>query len=131
MCLEPRMHPDISLPLSPVSSADSSKYEKEFESNYWFQNAQEHLKHLLEEDTKQVAKRAKNVIFFLGDGMSLATVAATRVHIGGEEKYLSFEKFPHFGLSKVNSCFIFHANQKPLKIYCIYFVDRPIVWISK
>lgn len=45
--------------------------------------------------------KAKNLIFFLGDGMSLATVAATRMLLGGEEKSLSFEEFPHFGLSKV------------------------------
>lgn len=38
---------------------------------------------------------------FLGDGMSLQTVAATRMYMGGEELSLSFEKFPHFGLSKV------------------------------
>lgn len=38
---------------------------------------------------------------FLGDGMSLATVAATRMYLGNENKQLSFEKFAHFGLSKV------------------------------
>lgn len=46
-------------------------------------------------------KAAKNIIFFLGDGMSLTTVAATRMYIGNENQSLSFEKFPHFGLSKV------------------------------
>lgn len=44
---------------------------------------------------------AKNVIMFLGDGMSFPTVAATRMYMGGEEKELSFEKFPHTGFSKV------------------------------
>ncbi|XP_066139870.1 membrane-bound alkaline phosphatase-like [Euwallacea fornicatus] len=43
---------------------------------------------------------AKNVILFLGDGMSIPTVAATRVYLGGEEKSLSFEEFPFTGLSK-------------------------------
>lgn len=33
--------------------------------------------------------------------MSLQTVAATRAYMGGEELNLSFEDFPHFGLSKV------------------------------
>lgn len=37
-------------------------------------------------------------------GMSLSTVAATRMYLGGEEKQLSFEKFAHFGLSKVWKC---------------------------
>ncbi|CAH1108440.1 unnamed protein product [Psylliodes chrysocephalus] len=43
---------------------------------------------------------AKNVILFLGDGMSIPTVAATRMYIGGEEELLSFDKFPYTGLSK-------------------------------
>lgn len=54
---------------------------------------------------KQTAKkvntnRAKNVILFLGDGMSVATLSATRVYMGGEELRLSFEDFPHMGMSK-------------------------------
>ncbi|KAF7265733.1 hypothetical protein GWI33_020816 [Rhynchophorus ferrugineus] len=43
---------------------------------------------------------ARNVIFFLGDGMSIPTIAATRTYLGGEEKSLSFEEFPYTGLSK-------------------------------
>lgn len=43
---------------------------------------------------------AKNVIFFLGDGMSIPTISATRVYMGGEEVSLSFEDFPYTGLSK-------------------------------
>lgn len=45
---------------------------------------------------------------FLGDGMSIPTLAATRVYIGqqnnqtGEEVELSFDKFPHTALSKVS-----------------------------
>lgn len=50
-------------------------------------------------------KVAKNVILFLGDGMSLATVAATRSYIKDETESLSFEKFTHFGLSKVIDIF--------------------------
>jgi alkaline phosphatase len=50
--------------------------------------------------------RAKNVIVFLGDGMSLTTVAAARVFEGqrkgasGEEHRLSWEEFPATALSK-------------------------------
>ncbi|WP_101924735.1 MULTISPECIES: alkaline phosphatase [Luteimonas] len=53
-----------------------------------------------------MAGRAKNVIVFLGDGMSLTTVAAARILEGqrlggsGEEHQLSWEHFPHTGLSK-------------------------------
>ncbi len=50
--------------------------------------------------------RAKNVILFLGDGMSLTTVAAARILEGqrkgdpGEENQLSWEAFPHTAFSK-------------------------------
>lgn len=50
--------------------------------------------------------RAKNVILFVGDGMSLTTVSAARILEGqrrgepGEENLLSWERFPHTALSK-------------------------------
>ena len=50
--------------------------------------------------------RAKNVIVFLGDGMSLTTVAAARILQGqqrgepGEENALAFEQLPYTALSK-------------------------------
>ena len=50
--------------------------------------------------------RAKNVIVFLGDGMSLTTVAAARILEGqrsgdpGEEHLLSWERFPYTAFSK-------------------------------
>lgn len=44
---------------------------------------------------------AKNVILFIGDGMSIPTISAARVYQGGEETKISFEKFPWIGLSKV------------------------------
>src|SRR5690606_32520482 len=53
-----------------------------------------------------MAGRAKNVILFLGDGMSLTTVAAARILEGqragkpGEENLLSWERFPHTAFSK-------------------------------
>lgn len=51
---------------------------------------------------------AKNVIFFLGDGMSVPTVTASRIYDGqlkgqiGERNRLEFEKFDYVGLSKVS-----------------------------
>jgi alkaline phosphatase len=45
---------------------------------------------------------------FLGDGMSVPTLAATRAYIEqsqgkpGEEVVLSFEEFPYTGVSKVS-----------------------------
>jgi alkaline phosphatase len=53
-----------------------------------------------------MAGRAKNVIVFLGDGMSLTTVAAARILEGqrrgrpGEENLLSWEHFPSTGFAK-------------------------------
>src|SRR5690606_26230665 len=50
------------------------------------------------------AGKAKNVILFLGDGMSLTTIAAARILEGqrqgasGEEQRLAFEEFPHTAL---------------------------------
>ncbi|XP_064611065.1 alkaline phosphatase-like [Liolophura sinensis] len=52
---------------------------------------------------------AKNVILFVGDGMGVSTVTAARILKGqrkgqsGEEEKLSFEDFPHVGLSKTYS----------------------------
>lgn len=52
---------------------------------------------------------AKNVIMFLGDGMSIPTLSAARAYMGklagafsGEETHLFFDDFPHTGLSKVS-----------------------------
>ncbi len=50
--------------------------------------------------------KAKNVILFLGDGMSLSTIAAARIFEGqrqgasGEEHRLAFEEFPYTALSR-------------------------------
>lgn len=47
------------------------------------------------------------MIYFLGDGMSIPTLAAARTYLGqlqgnpGEETELTFEQFPYVGLSKV------------------------------
>ncbi len=49
---------------------------------------------------------AKNIILFIGDGMGVSTVTASRIFAGqlrgesGEENSLSFGKFPVVGLSK-------------------------------
>lgn len=46
--------------------------------------------------------KAKNVILFVGDGMGISTVTATRIYKYGEEGALSWESFPHVGLLKVS-----------------------------
>ncbi len=56
--------------------------------------------------TGQVSAHARNVILFVGDGMSLTTVTAARIFeaqtrgASGEENFLSFEEFPATALSK-------------------------------
>lgn len=57
--------------------------------------------------------KAKNVILFIGDGMGVTTLTASRILEGqlrgmsGEENRLSFEEFPYTALSKTYS-----ANQQ-------------------
>lgn len=61
-------------------------------------------KKAIEEDLlsrKEIKGVAKNIIIFMGDGMSVPTLAATRMYLGNENTQLSFEKFPAVGLSKV------------------------------
>ena len=56
---------------------------------------------------------ARNVILFIGDGMGVSTVTATRIFDGqsrgetGEENLLSFERFPELGLVKT-----YNVNQQ-------------------
>lgn len=96
---------EIFVPLvgNPMQSTENSgTHVDESSADYWRKNAQDYLKSVLEDPEKEVKSRnAKNVILFLGDGMSLATVAASRMYMGNENKLLSFEKFAHLGLSKV------------------------------
>lgn len=65
---------------------------------FWRNKAENYIVSKL--NGKLNTNKAKNVIFFIGDGMSLATIAATRMYEGKEENNLSFENFPHFGLAK-------------------------------
>lgn len=74
-------------------------------AEYWFEEGRLELEKALKLENFNKNK-AKNVVFFLGDGMSLPTVTAARIFKGqnagasGEEDYLSWETFPHFGLAK-------------------------------
>ncbi|XP_017781185.1 PREDICTED: membrane-bound alkaline phosphatase-like [Nicrophorus vespilloides] len=78
--------------------------DEENTAEFWRKKAQLILNDKLQ--TKENTNRAKNVILFLGDGMSIPTLAAARAYEGqkkgqtGEENYLSFEEFPYTGLSK-------------------------------
>ena len=62
---------------------------------------------------KPVTGKARNVILFIGDGMGVSTVTATRILDGqkkgkkGEEHLLSFEHMPHTALIKT-----YNTNQQ-------------------
>ncbi|XP_053671421.1 alkaline phosphatase-like [Anopheles nili] len=72
--------------------------EQEQTIEYWRNQAKATVQKLLEKaENRNVAK---NMIMFLGDGMSISTVAMARIYAGGEEKPLFFEEFPFTGMSK-------------------------------
>ncbi len=71
--------------------------------NPWFVDAAEQVAHKPKFAGK---KRAKNIILFVGDGMGVSTVTASRILDGqnkgmsGEENNLTFDRFPFTGLAK-------------------------------
>ncbi|XP_045476355.1 alkaline phosphatase-like [Harmonia axyridis] len=83
---------------NPTVHQDSNVNSREKTADYWYDIAQNFLeKAKLRKPNTNVAK---NVILFLGDGMSVPTVTAARIYAGGESYQLSFEKFPYTGVSK-------------------------------
>ena len=76
------------------------------DANYWRKHAEKHLQKTLDKQGIKSVNVAKNVIYFVGDGMSVATIAAGRILKGqlnknaGEETELVFESFPHLGMAK-------------------------------
>jgi len=81
-------------------------------ANTWQQQGKQALKQAqaLHANAHQ---KAKNVILFVGDGMGVSTITASRIFAGqqqglkGEGYQLSFEQFPYLALSKTYS-----ANQQ-------------------
>ena len=71
----------------------------------WFSEGRKRLMSTLER--KINTNVAKNIILFIGDGMDITTVTASRIYDGqnkglsGEENQLNFERFPNVALSKV------------------------------
>ena len=78
------------------------------EDNHWFKAAAQKVEknRLIAETIKNHKGAAKNIILFVGDGMSLTTITASRIFEGqqqgllGEENNLSFDDFPFSGLAK-------------------------------
>ncbi|KAL9916327.1 membrane-bound alkaline phosphatase [Glossina fuscipes] len=101
----------IALLIDTARAADHFKYGPsrkytmknmfpEHTTEYWNERAQDILKQKLVEVQSPITNNAKNIIMFLGDGMSVHTITATRNFMGDSAKQVSFEKFPYFGLSK-------------------------------
>lgn len=102
--LENFMHPNEFLSRNKRMDDVSVMNHDETSTFFWQNRAQYTLRnHLAKEHNENIAK---NVIFFLGDGMSIPTLTAARIYLGqmqghnGEESHLSFETFPYIGLAK-------------------------------
>ncbi|XP_022115998.2 membrane-bound alkaline phosphatase [Pieris rapae] len=94
-------HPDE--PGSVRGTVRGTVQRDELSASFWQGQAQATVKRRAGSET---GPAARNVILFLGDGMSVPTLAAARTLLGqrrgytGEEAELSFETFPTSGLSK-------------------------------
>ncbi|CRK89152.1 CLUMA_CG002913, isoform A [Clunio marinus] len=84
------------------SLADEDKpfvgHSNENSPDFWQLSGQKTLEDNIKKSMNENV--AKNLIILVADGMSIPTQMATRMYMGGEEKVLSFEKFPYVGLSK-------------------------------
>ena len=56
-----------------------------------------------DDDNRGARRRAKNVILFIGDGMGVSTVTATRVYSVGVAGQLVVDQFPYTALSRTYS----------------------------
>uniref|UniRef100_A0A8C7YZT3 Alkaline phosphatase n=1 Tax=Oryzias sinensis TaxID=183150 RepID=A0A8C7YZT3_9TELE len=74
---------------------------------FWRAQAKQTLQSVL--DRKLNTKVAKNILFFLGDGMGITTYTAARILKGqlqnqsGEETVMTMDTFPYVGLAKTYS----------------------------
>jgi alkaline phosphatase len=78
--------------------------QQERDSDYWLQSGRTALETALR--YQPIEERAKNLIIFIGDGMSLSTITAARILHGqlnnksGEEDQLAFEQLNNVALIK-------------------------------
>ena len=94
--------------LSLPSTTDLDEHFDHLKTNRWYSESSERLKAAVRVVSRQTnqTRLAKNIILFIGDGMSIATVTAARILEGqnrglsGEENFLSFGQFPFLGLVK-------------------------------
>lgn len=71
---------------------------EERSKEFWLSQGQNLLNQKVRQKLNE--NRAKNLVIFIGDGMGLATLMATRSYMSDVKQELSFEKFQHTGLAK-------------------------------
>lgn len=95
----------VMVALAGCSTADSAtKIDAAQKNDVWYKEAQAQIE--LAKANAPIKKPAKNVILFVGDGMSVGTITAARIFEGqrrgmlGEEYKLAMETLPSVALSK-------------------------------
>lgn len=92
------MHPDYDLDLNQSGSDSGDPVEFTKDTAFYINEGK---KFVNEQVTRSVDDNIPhNIMMFLGDGMSLTTMAATRMYMGDEANSLSFEKFPFTAMAK-------------------------------
>ncbi|MDW6005082.1 alkaline phosphatase [Vibrio mangrovi] len=87
-----------------TTSSETAQINTPQKSDVWFVQAQQQIAKA--KANKPIDKPAKNVILFVGDGMSIGTITAARIYEGqrrgmlGEEYKLTMEQLPYVALSK-------------------------------
>lgn len=125
---ESRMHPDVQFVKNDKKSSEELNFgtraNLELNNEFWINNGRKFVDHQLHKQRKET--KAKNIILFLGDGMSIPTLTALRAYQGGEETEFSFEKYPDVGMSKTYSVNYQVADSActatgTRTIYCVVF----------
>ncbi|XP_075680788.1 alkaline phosphatase-like isoform X2 [Dermatophagoides pteronyssinus] len=93
----------------PAESSQHSFYDytrfSETDPRHWYWMARADIRERLQ-ILRPMHYRAQNVIIFLGDGMGISTITASRILKGqihghhGEEGFLEFDRFPYSALIK-------------------------------
>jgi len=108
MILKIRVHLILTVIFFTSTACSQNKEES---PEFWYSSGQQELQEIL--NSTNNTNRAKNIILFIGDGMGVSTVTASRIYDGqskgldGEENILEFEKLPALALSKT-----YNTNQQ-------------------
>ncbi|KAG5666966.1 hypothetical protein PVAND_014970 [Polypedilum vanderplanki] len=92
------MHPDFHDDEEFMNKKFKAIRAEELTKEFWMEQGKDFIEQQLSKYPN--TKRAKNILFFLGDGMGHSTVAAARMAMGNENMQLKFEEFPWVASSK-------------------------------